>query len=155
VIVDNRRNGSISTIAMGGTQLVRAEKGSLLNPKDTLLVLDAMTARRGEHSRCLLREARGGRIILSKLDGDKAGAAPPYPSRRYGQPIKFIGVGEKRTRWKAFLSRQVRRGILGTGDVRLPVEKPRTSFYGNRPGTARKFRKGCSPLRISGTRYGR
>jgi len=61
--------------------------------------------------------------ILTKLDGDRGGAA--LSVRISGQPIKFVGVGEKVEALQPFYPERMASRILGMGDVLTLVESAR------------------------------
>jgi signal recognition particle subunit SRP54 len=61
--------------------------------------------------------------ILTKLDGDTRGGAALSVRHISGQPIKFIGVGEKVEALQPFYPERMASRILGMGDVLTLVEK--------------------------------
>jgi signal recognition particle subunit SRP54 len=61
--------------------------------------------------------------ILTKLDGDTRGGAALSVRRVSGQPIKFVGVGEKVEALQPFYPDRMASRILGMGDVLTLVEK--------------------------------
>lgn len=72
------------------------EQKRVLNPKETLLVLDSMTGQDAVSIASVFNEKLGiDGIILTKLDGDTRGGAAISIKAVTGKPIKFIGVGEK------------------------------------------------------------
>lgn len=62
-------------------------------------------------------------IILSKMDGDARGGAALSMRNVTGEPIKFIGVGEKIEDLQPFYPDRLASRILGMGDVVSLVEK--------------------------------
>jgi signal recognition particle subunit SRP54 len=60
---------------------------------------------------------------LTKLDGDSRGGAALSVRRISGQPIKFVGVGEKVEALQPFYPDRMASRILGMGDVLTLVEK--------------------------------
>ena len=68
----------------------------LLNPQEILFVADAMTGQDAVKSAKEFHErlALTG-VVLTKMDGDARGGAALSIRQVTGEPIKFIGVGEK------------------------------------------------------------
>jgi len=100
---------------------------SKVNPKEILLVVDAMTGQDAVnvaetfHARL---EITG--VILTKLDGDTRGGAALSVREVTGRPIKFIGTGEKPDAFEPFHPDRMASRILGMGDVLTLVEKAQT-----------------------------
>ena len=96
----------------------------VLNPVEALLVADAMT---GQHAVDIAKEfnERIGitGIILSKFDSDTRGGAALSLKTITGQPIKFIGTGEKIQDLDVFYPDRIASRILGMGDIVTLVEK--------------------------------
>lgn len=95
-----------------------------VQPHEVLLVVDAMT---GQEAASLTRTFHD-RIgitgaILTKLDGDTRGGAALSVRQISGQPIKFVGVGEKVEALQPFYPDRMASRILGMGDVLTLVEK--------------------------------
>jgi signal recognition particle subunit SRP54 len=61
--------------------------------------------------------------VLTKLDGDSRGGAALSIRKVSGQPIKFIGTGEKVEALQPFHPERMASRILGMGDVLTLVEK--------------------------------
>jgi signal recognition particle subunit SRP54 len=100
-----------------------------LNPRETLLVLDAMTGQDAVSSASTFNEKVGvDGIILTKLDGDTRGGAALSIKAVTGKPIKFIGVGEKLDAIEPFFPDRMASRILGMGDVVSLVEKAQEVF---------------------------
>jgi signal recognition particle subunit SRP54 len=100
------------------------EQKKLLNPRETLLVLDAMTGQDAVSSASAFNEKVGlDGVILTKLDGDTRGGAAISIKAVTGKPIKFIGVGEKLDAIEPFHPERMASRILGMGDVVSLVEK--------------------------------
>jgi len=97
---------------------------ALLKPGETLLVADAATGQQSVSVATHFHEAVGiTGLILTKLDGDARGGAALSMRAVTGQPIKFIGVGEKVDQLDAFVPQRLADRILGMGDVVGLVEK--------------------------------
>lgn len=105
------------------------EQKAFLNPRETLLVLDAMTGQDAVSSASAFNEKVGvDGIILTKLDGDTRGGAALSIKAVTGKPIKFIGVGEKLDALEPFFPDRMASRILGMGDVVSLVEKAQEVF---------------------------
>lgn len=101
-----------------------ADIKSAVKPHDVLLVVDAMT---GQEAATLTRtfheEIGVTGAILTKLDGDTRGGAALSVRQVSGQPIKFVGMGEKVEALQPFYPDRMASRILGMGDVLTLVEK--------------------------------
>ena len=119
------------------------EQKKALNPKETLLVLDAMTGQDAVSIAGVFNEKLGiDGIILTKLDGDTRGGAAISIKAVTGKPIKFIGVGEKLDALEPFFPDRLASRILGMGDVVSLVEKAQDLFDEKEARELeRKFRK--------------
>ena len=62
-------------------------------------------------------------IILTKMDGDARGGAALSIRSITGQPLKYIGMGEKPDAFELFHPDRVANRILGMGDVLSLIEK--------------------------------
>lgn len=95
-----------------------------VQPHETLLVVDAMTGQEAANLTRTFQEEIGiTGAILTKLDGDTRGGAALSVRRISGQPIKFVGVGEKVEALQPFYPDRMASRILGMGDVLTLVEK--------------------------------
>jgi signal recognition particle subunit SRP54 len=95
-----------------------------VKPHETLLVVDAMTGQEAANlTRAFHDEIGITGAILTKLDGDTRGGAALSVRRISGQPIKFVGVGEKVEALQPFYPDRMASRILGMGDVLTLVEK--------------------------------
>ncbi|HEY6111962.1 MAG TPA: signal recognition particle protein [Chthoniobacterales bacterium] len=96
----------------------------LLQPQETLLVVDAATGQQAVSVATRFNDAlQITGIILTKLDGDARGGAALSMREVTRQPIKFIGTGEKLDQFEPFVSERLAGRILGMGDVVGLVEK--------------------------------
>ncbi len=62
-------------------------------------------------------------VVLTKTDGDARGGAALSVKQITGQPIKFIGTGEKMDGLQAFHPDRIASQILGMGDILSLVEE--------------------------------
>src|SRR6185295_5592455 len=62
-------------------------------------------------------------VILTKMDGDARGGAALSIKQVIGQPVKFVGVGEKYDALEPFYPDRVAQRILGMGDVLSLIEQ--------------------------------
>ncbi|MBZ5564738.1 MAG: signal recognition particle protein [Acidobacteriia bacterium] len=95
-----------------------------LRPSEVLLVADAMIGQDAVRSAQEFHERLGTTgVILTKLDGDARGGAALSIHYVTGQPIKFLGVGEKYDALEVFYPDRVVSRILGMGDILSLIEK--------------------------------
>ncbi len=95
-----------------------------LRPSEVLLVADGMIGQDAVRSAQEFHERLGTTgVILTKLDGDARGGAALSIHHVTGQPIKFIGVGEKYDALEVFYPDRIVSRILGMGDVLSLIEK--------------------------------
>ena len=96
----------------------------LLNPTEILFVADAMTGQDAVRSAEEFHKRLNiTGVILTKMDGDARGGAALSIRTVTGQPLKFVGVGEKFDAFEPFHPDRVASRILGMGDVLSLVEK--------------------------------
>src|ERR1700722_5708457 len=96
----------------------------ILNPQEILFVADAMTGQDAVRSADELHKKLSiTGVILTKMDGDARGGAALSIRQVTGQPIKFIGVGEKYDALEPFHPDRIVGRILGMGDILTLVEK--------------------------------
>lgn len=95
-----------------------------VKPHETLLVVDAMTGQEAANLTRTFHEEIGiTGAILTKMDGDSRGGAALSVRTISGQPIKFIGVGEKVEALEPFYPERMASRILNMGDIVTLVEK--------------------------------
>ncbi len=95
-----------------------------LNPTEILFVADAMTGQDAVKSADEFHKRLGiTGIILTKMDGDARGGAALSIRSVTGQPLKFVGVGERSDALEAFHPDRVAQRILGMGDALSLIEK--------------------------------
>src|SRR5258706_7808752 len=103
-------------------ELVRLR--DLVQPQETLLVLDAATGQEAVNVATHFDQAlQITGSILTKLDGDARGGAALSMKAVTGKPIKFAGMGEKLDDFEPFHPERLASRILGMGDVVSLVEK--------------------------------
>src|SRR5579864_3439737 len=101
-----------------------AELRTRLRPSEVLLVADGMIGQDAVRSAQEFHERLGtSGVILTKLDGDARGGAALSIHYVTGQPIKFIGVGEKYDQLEVFYPERIVSRILGMGDMLSLIEK--------------------------------
>jgi signal recognition particle subunit SRP54 len=101
-----------------------AELKALLHPTEVLFVADAMTGQDAVKSADEFHKRLGiTGVILTKMDGDARGGAALSIRAVTGQPLKFVGVGEKLDALEAFHPDRVADRILGMGDMLSLIEK--------------------------------
>jgi signal recognition particle subunit SRP54 len=101
----------------------------LLNPTEILFVADAMTGQDAVKSADEFHKRLGiTGAILTKMDGDARGGAALSIRSVTGQPLKFVGVGEKPDALEAFHPDRVAQRILGMGDMLSLIEKVESSI---------------------------
>src|SRR5580765_636667 len=96
----------------------------LLNPSEILFVADAMTGQDAVRSADEFhkKHALTG-VVLTRSDGDARGGAALSIRQVTGQPIKFIGIGEKYDALEPFHPDRIVGRILGMGDMMTLIEK--------------------------------
>ena len=106
-----------------------ARTKAAVQPDDTLLVVDAMTGQEAANLTRTFHEEIGiTGAILTKLDGDSRGGAALSVRQVSGQPIKFVGLGEKVEALQPFYPDRLASRILNMGDVLTLVEKAQEEF---------------------------
>jgi signal recognition particle subunit SRP54 len=100
-----------------------------LKPTEILFVADAMTGQDAVKSATEFHRQLGiTGVVLTKLDGDARGGAALSILAVTGQPIKFVGVGEKSDALELFYPDRMVSRLLGMGDVLSLIEKAQESF---------------------------
>jgi len=95
-----------------------------LNPVEILFVADAMTGQDAVKSAGEFHQRLGiTGVILTKMDGDARGGAALSIRHVTGQPLKFVGVGEKPDALEPFHPDRAANRILGMGDILSLIEK--------------------------------
>ncbi len=120
LIVDTAGRLHIDEDLMGEMESLK----KLLNPQEILFIADSMTGQDAVKSADEFhkRLALTG-IILTKMDGDARGGAALSIRHVTGQPVKFIGTGERPDAFEAFHPDRIVSRILGMGDIMTLIEK--------------------------------
>jgi signal recognition particle subunit SRP54 len=97
---------------------------SLLSPQEILFVADAMTGQDAVRSADEFHKklALTG-VVLTKMDGDARGGAALSIRHVTGQPIKFLGTGEKPEAFEPFHPDRIVSRIMGMGDMMTLIEQ--------------------------------
>src|SRR6201988_3268721 len=94
------------------------------HPVEILFVADAMTGQDAVRSAEEFHRRVGiTGVILTKMDGDARGGAALSIKQVTGQPVKFVGVGERYDALEPFYPDRVAQRILGMGDVLSLIEE--------------------------------
>jgi signal recognition particle subunit SRP54 len=113
-------------------------------PHETLFIVDSMAGQDAVNAATAFNTALPlTGVILTKADGDAKGGVALSVREVTGQPIRFIGTGEKIDGLEAFHPERMASRILGMGDVLSLVEDIEHKV--NRDKTeklARKLKKG-------------
>jgi signal recognition particle subunit SRP54 len=97
---------------------------SRVNPREVLLVADAMTGQEAVRVADDFHQAVSlTGMILTKMDGDARGGAALSIRSVTGVPVKFMGVGEKTDALEPFYPDRLASRILGMGDVLSLIER--------------------------------
>ena len=95
-----------------------------VNPVETLFVVDSMTGQDAANTAKAFHEALAlTGVILTKTDGDARGGAALSVRQITGQPIKFLGSGEKIDALEPFHPERIASRILGMGDILTLIEE--------------------------------
>jgi signal recognition particle subunit SRP54 len=125
LIVDTAGRLHIDEDLMGEMESLK----KLLNPQEILFIADSMTGQDAVKSADEFhkRLALTG-IILTKMDGDARGGAALSIRHVTGQPVKFIGMGEKPDAFEPFHPDRIVSRILGMGDIMTLIEKAESTL---------------------------
>jgi signal recognition particle subunit SRP54 len=125
LLVDTAGRQHIDDQLMSELQELKQE----LKPTEILFVADAMTGQDAVRSADEFHKRLGiTGVILTKMDGDARGGAALSIRSITGQPLKFVGVGEKTDALEAFFPDRVASRILGMGDVLSLIDKVQSSI---------------------------
>jgi signal recognition particle subunit SRP54 len=120
LIVDTAGRLHIDEDLMGEMESLK----KLLSPQEILFIADSMTGQDAVKSADEFhkRLALTG-IILTKMDGDSRGGAALSIRHVTGQPVKFIGMGERPDAFEPFHPDRIVSRILGMGDIMTLIER--------------------------------
>src|SRR5712671_587613 len=120
LIVDTAGRLHIDDQLMDEMQVLK----KLLNPQEILFVADAMTGQDAVKSADEFHKKLNiTGVVLTKMDGDARGGASLSIRSVTGQPIKFVGVGEKYDALEPFHPDRIVSRILGMGDLATLIER--------------------------------
>ena len=120
VIIDTAGRLQIDEALMQELKEIKAA----VNPKEILLVVDAMTGQDAVNvADAFNKDLDITGVILSKLDGDTRGGAALSVKHITGKPIKLASVGEKLGDLELFYPDRMASRILGMGDVLTLIDK--------------------------------
>ncbi|AGJ02677.1 signal recognition particle protein [Rickettsia prowazekii] len=96
----------------------------ILNPTETLLVIDSMTGQDAViTAKTFSEKLEISGLILSRIDGDTKGGAALSVKYFTQKPIKFLSSGEKLTDLEEFNAERLASRILDMGDIISFVKK--------------------------------
>jgi signal recognition particle subunit SRP54 len=105
----------------------------ILNPQEILFVADSMTGQDAVRSADEFhKKLTLTGVVLTKMDGDARGGAALSIRNVTGQPIKFIGVGEKYDALEPFHPDRIVGRILGMGDILSLIEQAESKLDKNK-----------------------
>src|SRR5437868_2714773 len=120
LIVDTAGRLHIDDQLMDEMQVLK----KLLTPQEILFIADAMTGQDAVKSADEFHKKLSlTGVVLTKMDGDARGGAALSIRNVTGQPIKFIGIGEKYDALEPFHPDRIVSRILGMGDMMSLIEK--------------------------------
>jgi signal recognition particle subunit SRP54 len=120
LIIDTAGRLHIDEELMVELEAIKAEA----KPVEVLFVADAMTGQDAVKSAEEFHKRIGiTGVVLTKMDGDARGGAALSIKQVTGQPVKFVGVGEKYDAIEQFYPERVAQRILGMGDVLSLIEE--------------------------------
>jgi signal recognition particle subunit SRP54 len=120
------------------------EISAAVQPTETLFVVDSMAGQDAVNAARAFGAALAlTGVVLTKTDGDARGGAALSVRQITGQPILFMGTGEKTEALEPFHAERVASRILGMGDVLSLVEDvTRNVDREQAEKLARKLKKG-------------
>ena len=120
LLIDTAGRLHIDEELMGELQQIKTET----RPVEILFVADAMTGQDAVRSAEEFHAQIGiTGVVLTKMDGDARGGAALSIKQVTGQPVKFVGVGEKYDALEPFYPDRIAQRILGMGDVLSLIEE--------------------------------
>jgi len=130
----------IDDILMAEVESIR----DITKPRETLLVVDGLTGQDAVNVAANFDGQIGiSGVVLTRMDGDGRGGAALSMRAVTGQPIKFVGLGEKMDALEEFHPERVAGRILGMGDIVSLVEKAQETIEAEQAERMMKrFQKG-------------
>jgi signal recognition particle subunit SRP54 len=120
LIVDTAGRLHIDDEMMGEAKSIHARAA----PHETLFVVDSMAGQDAVNSASAFNDSLPlTGVILTKADGDAKGGVALSVREVTGQPIRFLGMGEKTDALEVFHPDRMASRILGMGDVLSLVEE--------------------------------
>jgi signal recognition particle subunit SRP54 len=120
LIVDSAGRSGIDPELIAELQRVR----EVLQPDDTLLVLDAAMGQAAGRSASAFHAAVGlTGVILTKIDGSAKGGGALSAVAVSGAPILFLGTGEHLDELERFEPTRFVSRLLGMGDIQTLLER--------------------------------
>ncbi len=140
LIVDTAGRLAVDEVMMDEVKKLHA----VVNPIETLFVVDAMTGQDAANTAKAFAEALPlTGVILTKADGDARGGAALSVREITGKPIKFIGMGEKVAALEPFHPDRIASRILDMGDLLSLIEQlQRSTDVEKAKKMAEKIKKG-------------
>jgi len=97
---------------------------AMIQPHEILFVADAMLGQDAVKSAQQFYQQLGfNGFILTKMDGDARGGAALSIKQVTGQPVKFVGTGEKYDALELFHPDRLVSRIMGMGDIMSLIER--------------------------------
>ncbi|QHQ35746.1 signal recognition particle protein [Algicella marina] len=139
-MLDTAGRLSIDDALMAEVAAVR----DVAKPHETLLVVDGLTGQDAVNTAENFDSRIGiTGVVLTRMDGDGRGGAALSMRAVTGQPIKFVGLGEKMDALEPFHAERVAGRILGMGDIVALVEKAQETIEAEQAERMMKrFQKG-------------
>jgi signal recognition particle subunit SRP54 len=120
VVIDTAGRLHIDEELMNELREIKEKVG----PNEILFVADAMLGQDAVKSAHQFHEQLGfNGFILTKMDGDARGGAALSIKQVTGQPVKFVGTGEKYDALELFHPDRLVSRIMGMGDILSLIEK--------------------------------
>ena len=140
LLLDTAGRQSVDEASMDALERLFA----VVRPARKLLVVDGLSgqdaafAARAFHQRFQVSD-----LVLTRMDGDVRGGAALSVRHVTGQPIRWLGVGEKIDDWEPFRAEKLAKRILGMNDVEGLVRKIQKKLETQESETlARRLQKG-------------
>lgn len=120
VIIDTAGRLHIDEALMNELREIKEQ----IRPNEILFVADAMLGQDAVKSAHQFHEQLGfNGFVLTKMDGDARGGAALSIKQVTGQPVKFVGTGEKYDALELFHPDRLVSRIMGMGDILSLIEK--------------------------------